>query len=498
MFNFFNGPSAQNDSGRPINKNTAPSISKKDIVESLRSLKLADSLSSSSKTHVNGISDHRMKTQAMTLYQQHISFLLKVIKSKDKIEDCDELNKKALSDRLAKHLTRAEQLKQILQQHENNNQQKHANIPSRSNNNHINASRAITAASATTRRKVSGHAYSPMLQNPFYPTIKNDMWMSPESLPKVPLNSLSGLDLPKRTINESILLPLKQPKFYTGLRTPPTGVLLYGPPGTGKTMLVKATAYETRRVCMFFNCSSSNLTSKWHGEGEKIISCLFRVARDTGPSIIFLDEIDSLLGRRSGAGSNNGGGSSSESEVGRRLKTEFMIQMDGMNSLSTDTLDSSTPSESTENNNNKTVWVLGCTNVPWDLDDAILRRFTARVYIALPDATTRRNLLMNLLEKNENSITNKQIEKLVNALDGFSCSDICRQVGRQAAFGPLRELNLEGLQHNSSDNSTTMPSENELRPISYHDFKEAISQSTKSVSRGLLQRYKTWGEEQSA
>merc|ERR1719469_1356956 len=145
-----------------------------------------------------------------------------------------------------------------------------------------------------------------------------------------------------------------------------SGILLYGPPGTGKTMLAKAAASESRSN--FFSCSASSLTSKWHGDSEKLLKTLFDLAYLYAPAILFFDEIDALLSTRK----------SDEHEASRRFKTEFMVRVDGVNS---------------NNNTNKNVLVLGCTNCPWDLDQAVLRRFQRRIYVPLPDITTRRVLL---------------------------------------------------------------------------------------------------------
>merc|ERR1719316_210267 len=136
----------------------------------------------------------------------------------------------------------------------------------------------------------------------------------------VRFDDIGGLADAKRAMNEAVLLPLLLPDFFTGIRAPWKGVLLFGPPGTGKTMLAKAVASSTENVT-FFNCSTATLTSKWRGESEKLLRALFTTARARAPSILFFDEVDSLLSQRGG---------SAEHEASRRFKSEFLIQMDGL------------------------------------------------------------------------------------------------------------------------------------------------------------------------
>jgi SpoVK/Ycf46/Vps4 family AAA+-type ATPase len=131
---------------------------------------------------------------------------------------------------------------------------------------------------------------------------------------------IKGLEEIKKIIKETIIMPRLRPDIFKGLLAPSKGILMYGPPGTGKTLLAKAIATECRST--FFNCSASTLTSKWMGEGEKLMKALFTLANEKSPSVIFIDEIDAIMGARGGQ----------EHEASRRLKTEFLVQFDGVSS----------------------------------------------------------------------------------------------------------------------------------------------------------------------
>lgn len=168
--------------------------------------------------------------------------------------------------------------------------------------------------------------------------------------PNVRFTDIVGLADAKRLLKEAVLLPMKYPHFFKDLLEPWKGILLFGPPGTGKTMLAKAVATECRTT--FFNISASTIISKWMGESEKLVRMLFELARYNQPSTIFLDEIDSLMSQRTAEGQH---------EATRRVKTEILIQLDGLNK------------------SDERVFLLAASNLPWDLDEALLRRLEKRV-----------------------------------------------------------------------------------------------------------------------
>ena len=213
---------------------------------------------------------------------------------------------------------------------------------------------------------------------------------------------VAGLDGAKKALKEAVVYPFLRPDLFMGLREPARGMLLFGPPGTGKTMLARAVATESRST--FFAISASSLTSKWHGESEKLVRALFALAKALAPSIIFVDEIDSLLSSRSG---------SSEHEASRRSKTEFLIQWSDLQKAAAgrDT--------SKEIGDASRVLVLAATNLPWDIDEAARRRFVRRQYIPLPEAETREVQIRTLIGHQKHELSAQDIWKIVGETEGM-------------------------------------------------------------------------------
>lgn len=228
--------------------------------------------------------------------------------------------------------------------------------------------------------------------------------------PDVKWSDVAGLEGAKEALKEAVILPIKFPHLFTGKRKPWKGILLFGPPGTGKSYLAKAVATEANNST-FFSVSSSDLVSKWLGESEKLVKNLFAMAREHKPSIVFIDEVDSLCGSRS----------ENESESARRIKTEFLVQMQGVG------------------NDNDGILVLGATNIPWSLDSAIRRRFEKRIYIPLPEASARLHMFKLHIGNTPNSLSEADYRVLAEKTQGYSGADIGVLV-RDALMQPIRRV----------------------------------------------------------
>uniref|UniRef100_A0A671RQZ6 microtubule-severing ATPase n=1 Tax=Sinocyclocheilus anshuiensis TaxID=1608454 RepID=A0A671RQZ6_9TELE len=247
----------------------------------------------------------------------------------------------------------------------------------------------------------------------------------------VQFDDIAGQELAKQALQEIVILPALRPELFTGLRAPARGLLLFGPPGNGKTMLAKAVAMESNAT--FFNISAASLTSKYVGEGEKLVRALFAVARELQPSIIFIGE----------------------------------------------------NSEDSKRRGDDRVLVMGATNRPQELDEAVLRRFAKRICVALPTEETRLKLLKNLLSKHRNTLPQKELSQLVRMTEGYSGSDLT-SLAKDAALGPIRELRPEQVRNMPAD---------KMRDICFSDFVDSLKRIKRSVSPQTLDQYVRWNRQ---
>jgi vacuolar protein-sorting-associated protein 4 len=276
--------------------------------------------------------------------------------------------------------------------------------------------------------------------------------------PHVKWEEVIGLDDAKRAIRESIVYPTKRPDLFPlGW---PRGILLFGPPGCGKTLLAAAAAAEIEGY--FLNVDAASMMSKWLGEAEKNVSKLFMLARrlhenEGVPVLLFIDEIDSLLGIRT-------------SEIGGevRVKNQFLTEMDGINVKSKDSQ----------------LYVIGATNKPWTLESGFLRRFQKRINVSLPSLPSRVDLFRQYIRplNREKSLKPDELAKLC---EGYSASDI-KDICQAAQLRVVNELFESGMAMDTNSNP---------RCISVVDFKEIFKVRKPSVSAEMLKAYVKWSDQ---
>ncbi|KAL8775280.1 MAG: hypothetical protein Q9209_000287 [Squamulea sp. 1 TL-2023] len=267
--------------------------------------------------------------------------------------------------------------------------------------------------------------------------------VAPEDIP-VTFEHIGGLGDIIDELKESVIYPLTMPQLYAGtssLLSAPSGVLLYGPPGCGKTMLAKALAHESGAT--FINLHISTLTEKWYGDSNKLVNAVFSLARKLEPSIVFIDEIDAVLGQRK----------SNEHDASGMVKAEFMTLWDGLTSANS-------AGES------QRILVLGATNRIQDIDEAILRRMPKKFSVSLPSAPQRLRILGLVLKDTRIDKDQFDLEYLVRIMAGMSGSDI-KEACRDAAMGPVRELIR---QERASGTRMDAVNPNDVRGLRTSDF----------------------------
>uniref|UniRef100_A0AAQ5BI15 vesicle-fusing ATPase n=1 Tax=Homo sapiens TaxID=9606 RepID=A0AAQ5BI15_HUMAN len=323
--------------------------------------------------------------EALRLYQHAVEYFLHAIK----YEAHSDKAKESIRAKCVQYLDRAEKLKDYLRSKE-----KHGKKPVKENQSEGKGSDSDSEGDNPEKKKLQEQLMGAVVMEK----------------PNIRWNDVAGLEGAKEALKEAVILPIKFPHLFTGKRTPWRGILLFGPPGTGKSYLAKAVATEANNST-FFSVSSSDLMSKWLGESEKLVKNLFELARQHKPSIIFIDEVDSLCGSRN----------ENESEAARRIKTEFLVQMQGVG------------------NNNDGTLVLGATNIPWVLDSAIRRRFEKRIYIPLPEEAARAQMFRLHLGSTPHNLTDANIHELARKTEGYSGADISIIV-RDSLMQPVRKV----------------------------------------------------------
>jgi vacuolar protein-sorting-associated protein 4 len=274
--------------------------------------------------------------------------------------------------------------------------------------------------------------------------------------PNVKWEDVANLKDAKQALREAVIIPTLRPDlFQSKTRRAWRGILLFGPPGCGKTMIAKAVATECEAT--FLSIDAASIMSKWLGESERLVKELFIVARENQPAIVFVDEVDSIASTRTGE------------EIGgeRRVKTQFLKEMDGVSTKS-----------------DERILALGATNRPWDIDEAFRRRFEKRIYLPMPDVDARKELFRIYVKEIEIDQDFNR-DKLVEATDGYTGSDIAL-ICREASMQPIRELDTSG---KITDLSV------KVRPVNMEDFLAAIKRVRPVVSTNELNRFKEWNDE---
>ncbi|OAF71377.1 hypothetical protein A3Q56_00850 [Intoshia linei] len=322
------------------------------------------------------------------------------------------------------------------------------------------------------KQNVNGNHKDPIIDEPPPSKVHSESSLNDEKLtvleqelimpsPNVKWDEIADLEEAKRLLKEAVVLPLILPSYFKGLRRPWKGILMVGPPGTGKTLLAKAVATECKST--FFSVSGSNLTSKYRGESEKLVRLLFESARRNAPSTIFIDEIDSICSKR---------GSDSEHEASRRVKSEFLVQMDGISS--------------DVNCQGGQIIIIAATNFPWDIDEGIRRRLEKRIYIPLPTQHGREKLIQLSLMSIEvaKDINFSEMAKKLEGYSGADISNVCRDASLMYMRRRISGLNIEEIKE--------IPPDELEQPLTMNDINLAIDKVSRSTAQSEICKYDQW------
>ena len=365
------------------------------------------------------------------------------------LKECSSFIKNNNTNQILKNPQKAEDiLKNINTNNNNYNNDFNFNNMNMNNNNNLNNMNNNNADKNNPNKKKNIHEKE---EDEMDEKIESEIMVKN---PGVKFDDIIGMKEMKRILYEIIVVPTIRPDLFTGIRKPQRGILLFGPPGTGKTMIAKAIASECNST--FFNISASSLTSKWVGESEKTVKSLFKLAYKKVPSIIVIDEIDSILSKRN----------ESENEATKRLKTEFLIQFDGLGS-----------------NTNARLLVIAATNRPMDLDEALLRRLPKRVYCGPLDEEGRFEFIKKVINRVETRLSDRDIKEIAKMTNGYSNSDL-KELCKEAAFQPVRELTMEQILHIDK-----------FRPLYKKDLVKACSKIRGTLSHKVIDELLVWNEQ---
>ena len=270
----------------------------------------------------------------------------------------------------------------------------------------------------------------------------------------IKFSDIIGMKDIKQALYENIVVPIIRPDFFTGIRKPQRSILLFGPPGTGKTMIAKAIASECGSI--FFYINASSLTSKSVEESEKVVKSLFKIVYKKVPNIIFIDEIDKILSK----------GSESENEAIKRLKTEFLIQFDGLWS-----------------NTNERLLVIAATNRPMDLDETLLRRLPKRFYCGPLDEEGRFKFIKKIIKSVETNLSDNDIREIAKKTNNYSNSDLM-ELCREASYQPVTELSKEEILKLKK-----------FRPLAKQDLLNAVGKIRASLNKKIREEFQKWNEQ---